>query len=388
MTAKSSYNGSTLADFDKLLIGDSDEINLLQNEFESNGWCFIQLPDQNGQLTKKINEVQTTLRAFFSRDQMDKSQYQSSNDLGYSRVDHKEGIKVLIDQYGLQNDHPPLTNDVERALQYLAILFDNLTGILKSIIFKMPVFAQSPAKASVSLSHLGMLDIVHYFNERIGPVKQPDVGLNTHEVNCVPHFDPGLFSLSILSTCDGLQLKDQLKQKWIDGPNNFEYGQSSIGVIWLGEAASILTENRFKSGIHRVVYPRIPHQSRLTIWQEVCTEAQIKLSVQQDGKDICIPGGIVIQMSNQPNSRPLRVRTGGESIDEFMKKIERRRGLSASKSPSIRRSRDLIKKRRLLTQQQTDSNLVPGDYSVTVTNRKNSASNRVQLDGTDSDDSS
>jgi hypothetical protein len=309
---------------------------------------------------------------------MDKSQYQSSNALGYSRVDHKEGIKVLIDQYGLQNDHPPLTNGVEQTLQYLAILFDNLTGILKSIIFKMPVFAQSPAKATVSLSHLGMLDIVHYFNERTGPVEQPEVGLNTHEVNCVPHFDPGLFSLSILSTCDGLQLKDQLKHQWIDGPNNFEHGQSSIGVIWLGEAASILTENRFKSGIHRVVYPRIPHQSRLTIWQEVCTEAQIKLSVQQDGKDILIPGGTVIQMSNQPNSRPLRVQTGGESVDEFMKRVERRRGLSLSKSVSVNHLRVRNRKRRLLTQQQTDSNLVPGDYSVNITNQQNSAPNRAQ----------
>jgi hypothetical protein len=184
----------------------------------------------------------------------------------------------------------------------------------------------------VELSDLAMLDIVHYFNEKTGPTKTPEVGYDTDEVNCVPHYDPGLFSLSILSTCDGLQLKDQRQNKWIDGPNNSQVDQSNIGVIWLGEAASILTGNRFKSGIHRVAYPRIPHQQRLTIWQEVCTESQIKQLFEQDNNAQRLPSGAEVILANQPNSKPMSVLLGGETPVAFMKRVESRRGLSLSKS--------------------------------------------------------
>ncbi|CAF4081546.1 unnamed protein product [Rotaria magnacalcarata] len=76
-----------------------------------------------------------------------------------------------------------------------------------------------------------MLDISHYFNERTRPVKQRKAGSNAHEVNCVPHFDPDLFSLTILSTCDGLQLYDQMKDEWIDGSDNSKDCQRFIDVI-------------------------------------------------------------------------------------------------------------------------------------------------------------
>ena len=37
-------------------------------------------------------------------------------------------------------------------------------------------------------------------------------------------------------------------------------------------------------------------------------------------------------MTNQPNSKPLRVKKGGEPVDKFMKRVESERGLSESKS--------------------------------------------------------
>jgi hypothetical protein len=97
MSNTQSFNDHFLADFDKLLNGDSNEINLLENEFETNGWCFIRLPDQND----KLDEVQKTLSTFFNQDQSGKCQYKSSNAFGYSRVGHKEGIRILINQNGL-----------------------------------------------------------------------------------------------------------------------------------------------------------------------------------------------------------------------------------------------------------------------------------------------
>ncbi|CAF1138032.1 unnamed protein product [Didymodactylos carnosus] len=381
MTTEQSFNNHTLVDFNRLLIGDSSEINRLQDEFESNGWCFILLPDQKDQLADKLNEVQTTLSAFFAQHQMEKSQYESSNAFGYSRVGHKEGIKVLIDQQGLGNYHRPLTNDVEHTLQYLAILLNNFTNIIKSVIFKMPIFIQSSAKEMVQLSPLGMLDIVHYFNERTGPVNQPKIGLNTEEVNCVPHFDPGLFSLSILSTCNGLQLNDQLEDKWVDGPNNSENGQRYIGVVWLGEAASILTQNRFKSGIHRVVYPCISHKSRLTIWQEVCTMAQIKTLLQQDDNPILMPDSTEIRMSNQPNPVPLHIGPGGETLNDFLTPVEDEDDLSMSKFGHHHVKMLDSNDDHQFTQQQSNYNFLPAGASVTMTNQPNSVPIPVQPGG-------
>ncbi|CAF3015853.1 unnamed protein product [Rotaria sp. Silwood2] len=367
-----------IVDFDKLLIGESDEIIRLQNGFESNGWCFIRLPDQSEQLTKKINEVQKILGEFFSRNQIDKSRYESLNAFGYFRVDHNEGIKILINQYGVHSYHRPLTNDIERLLKYLAHLFDNLTSILKSIIFKMPIFAQSSVKAIVPLSQLGILNIVHSFKQITGSVKQSGIGLNNCETNCVSPFDSSLFSLSILSTCDGLHLKEQLKHHWIDEPNNFIHDQRSIGVILLGEAASILSENRLKSVVYCVVSSRLPHQSCPTIWQQVCTEARIKSSLQQGDKYTLILDDAIVHKRNQLNSVSLRVRIG----DKIMKKSMRRVGMECSISESETDDDHLEvvpKRKHPLTQKQNGSNFNSGDHSDTMT-KLDFAANGVQLD--------
>jgi hypothetical protein len=36
-------------------------------------------------------------------------------------------------------------------------------------------------------------------------------------VNCVPHFDPGLLSISFLSSAEGLQLQDPATGAWFAG---------------------------------------------------------------------------------------------------------------------------------------------------------------------------
>lgn len=82
----------------------------------------------------------------------------------------------------------------------------------------------------------------------------------------MPHYDPGLLSLSFLSTHDGLQLRDPATGRWfagifiniylnnlnklfinaIIGPVNTRKGQENLGVIWLGEAAVNASKGRFK----------------------------------------------------------------------------------------------------------------------------------------------
>ncbi|CAF0782763.1 unnamed protein product [Rotaria sp. Silwood1] len=325
------FNNHPLLDLEKLFLDDPLEILRLQQAFETNGWCFVRLSQNHRSFATQLNHINQSLSNFFALDPTEKSRYLSSNAFGYSRVDHKEGIKILTDQHGITDSQSILPMSIEATLQHLSRLINDLTYHLKPIITKLTV-SDDKSSNQVELSAFAMLDIVHYFNKKTGSTKIPEVGYNTDEVNCVPHYDPGLFSLSILSTCDGLQLKDQRENKWIDGPNNSQVDQSNIGVIWLGAAASILTGNRFKSGIHRVIYPRTPHQARLTIWQEVCTEDQIKQLFEQNNNVQLLPADAKIILANQPDSLPMNVLPGGETPHAFMKRVESRRGLSMSKS--------------------------------------------------------
>ncbi len=327
------FNNHPLVDLEKLFLDDPFEILRLQQEFETNGWCFVRLSQNPPSFISQLNHINQSFSNFFALNQSEKAHYLSSNAFGYSRVGHKEGLKLLTDKHGITDFQVAFPMNMEATLQHVSQLISNLTYRLKPIITSLAVSDQKILK-QIELSDLAMLDIVHYFNEKTGPKNLPEVGYNTDEVNCVPHYDPGLFSLSILSTCDGLQLKDQRENKWIDGPNNSQVDQGSIGVIWLGEAASILTRNRFKSGIHRVVYPRTVHQPRLTIWQEVCTEEQIKQLFEKDNNVQDLPSGAEVILANQPNSISMNVLAGGETRNGFMNRVESLRGISMSKSRS------------------------------------------------------
>ena len=329
MTAE--FNNHPLIDVEKVFLDDPVEILRLQQQFETNGWCFISLSQNARSFTTQLNHINQSLVNFFQLDETQKSVYLSSSAFGYTRVGHKEGIKQLIDQNGVMITDKKFTMGIEATLAHLSQLISDLTYRLKPIITQLTV-SNHQASKQVKISDFAMLDIVHYFNKKTGPKMAPEVGYDTDEVNCVPHYDPGLFSLSILSTCDGLQLKDQRTNQWIDGPNNSQMNQSNIGVLWLGEAASILTNNRFKAGIHRVVYPRVAHQPRITIWQEICTEEQIKQLFERETHAQRLPAGAQVTLENQPNSKPMNVLPGGESRTEFMRRVESNRGLSMSKS--------------------------------------------------------
>ena len=166
-----------------------------------------------------------------------------------------------------------------------------------------------------------MLDIVSYFNERT-PSESIVIGRTTEEVNCVPHYDPGLLSISVLSTHEGLQLKRMHDNQWIDGPL-----EPNIGVIWLGEAACRVSENRLKPGIHQVIYPR-DRKQRLTLWYEICTIQQLQI-LKDIEEDKPMLGGTVI-FENLPGAEPMDVSPGEQTLD-FLKRIEAARGLSSSK---------------------------------------------------------
>ena len=215
------------------------------------------------------------------------------------------------------------------SLNYLSQVMDSVTKRLIEVLDQHSVFQQQPSmtslieRADLPLvdDHFGMLDIVSYFNEKNG-FEPPSNGQSTEEVNCVPHYDPGLLSISILSTYEGLQLKDMTTDEWIDGPL-----EPNIGVIWLGEAAARVSENRLKPGIHRVVYPR-EAKTRLTIWYEICTAEQLQ-SISTENKNEMMADGTVF-FKNLPNASVITVRSGENKLD-FLRRVEMAHGLSMSK---------------------------------------------------------
>lgn len=111
-----------------------------------------------------------------------------------------------------------------------------------------------------------LLDVVLYNNN--ASISSKNNGKMT--LNCEPHYDPGLLSLSIFSTSPGLELLGFKggKEEWIAPPLD-----PDVGVVWAGHLASLLSNSRIKPGNHRVVVGEAP---RLTCWVEACSLDQVK----------------------------------------------------------------------------------------------------------------
>ena len=136
------------------------------------------------------------------------------NIYGYSEVNHKEGIKLLTGSYFNKCANIGLVPDpMVESLNYLSQVLDAGTKRLIEILDQHSVFKEQPSLSTLSQradlplqqAHFGILDIVSYFNNKNGFASSQN-GQTTEEVNCVPHYDPGLLSISILSTHEGLQL--------------------------------------------------------------------------------------------------------------------------------------------------------------------------------------
>ncbi|CAF2093268.1 unnamed protein product [Rotaria magnacalcarata] len=272
-----------IIDLNKILnLNDLTEVKRMETEFELNDWCFVLL------LTEPILDTNLAqeLWLFFKSDHRKSRYSQRKGIYGYSKVNHKEGIKILTGNYfGEFSNKGLVPMALMKPLNYLSQVLDAVTKRLIEILNQYSVFQREPSLSSLieradlplKDDHFGMLDI----NEQ-----------STEEVNCVPHYDPGLLSISILSTHEGLQLKNMTNNEWIDEPL-----QHNIGVIWLGEAASRTTQNRLKSGIHRVIYPQDP-TCRVAVWYEICTTEQLR-NISADSHDEPMTEGI-ITLKNLP----------------------------------------------------------------------------------------
>jgi isopenicillin N synthase-like dioxygenase len=242
----------------------------------------------------------------------------------FAQVDHKEGVRFLSRSF--PNDAP---NEVKTLASAVAMELDtlamNITKRLGKCLRISPTAIALRADLPVAYGkHVGMFDIARYFNERAGQAP-PAEGESIDDVNCVPHYDPGLVSISFFSNQEGLQLFDPSTNQWYAGPVNTVPGQEKYGVLWLGDAAAKVSEGKWKAGVHRVIYPAL-QGPRLTMWYEACTVAQV--NGPDDSKPV--PEG-QIQLPNVKGPGKMMKVSKNETQTAVLMRIERRRGLPMSK---------------------------------------------------------
>jgi hypothetical protein len=307
-----------------------DAINKLVSDLKQRGWSFIQLDET---LLPPQPLIDMLLKFFTVATQDQKDASSAAGSLGYSRVDHKEGLRLLTgDRWHLSKAFvpPPL---VPALSEYSYTLDESIMQLLLTI--SEPLFGKDPVQMARSADlpvawggHIGMLDTAYYFNNNPGaPTSPPPMGESIDDVNCVPHYDPGLLSLSVYSSHEGLQLQDPATKQWYDAPT-----ERGWGVVWTGHAAVACSNGAVPAGIHRVVYPK-DKEPRLTMWYEACTVTQ------------CEPPGpsestAANQKQHQSSQKPITISnapTAKMTVPKYanrqdiLKHIERRTGLPLSK---------------------------------------------------------
>ena len=87
---------SNIIDLGKILNSiDIDEIRRIQVEFETNGWCFVRLPPE----LIPSDDLREKLWQFFLKNTSKVRYSQPSGIFGYSKTNHKEGVKILTGSY-------------------------------------------------------------------------------------------------------------------------------------------------------------------------------------------------------------------------------------------------------------------------------------------------
>jgi hypothetical protein len=307
--------------------------NLLRSELEKNGWCFVLLSPE---LVKMQKNLLSSFSEFFGLAEGVKKRSSGAYGFGYSAVPHKEGVRILtgerLQKFEKRGLIPGSCKDPVRIISdYLDDTLLMLVTSIAEIVFRTST-ASVGRLADIPIAywnskHIGMLDIAHYFNDKTTETPPP-FGESTEEVNCVPHFDPGLLSLSFLSTTEGLQLFDADSKSWVNGPINTIPGQENIGVIWLGQAA-VKVDQTLKAGVHRVTYPKVS-TPRITSWYEICTVKQVSKPEERNitSNQVSIPNLVY-----QPFSYIWG--TLGQSVTEILATVERTRGIPRSKVMSL-----------------------------------------------------
>ena len=234
------------------LKSDRMALTAIAADLKTRGYAFIEL---NPSLINLIDDCVSLSEKFFTNDLAYKKQFSKEPVFGFFGVDHKESLRLLTGSRLSEHKLPADLDPVAKLTKVLDHVMYGLTTELSAYLFAN--LKSDPAVKSIPLigstfNKWGMVDITKYHNT------------NQSRLNCNPHADPGVFSLSVRSTAPGLQLKDEYG-KWIDAPIN-----KSIGILWAGHMAHKLNA-AVKVCTHQVVANPKP---RIAFWYEVCVLKQ------------------------------------------------------------------------------------------------------------------
>ncbi len=136
--SSSSNNSQIIIGLNKILnLNDSSEIKRMETEFESNGWCFISLPTELIPNSTLIEQLSSFFESGWGRRlyRMNRGIY------GYSKLDHKEGIKLLTRTYFEQFANKGLVPlQLVKPLNYLIQVLDAVAKRLIEVLDQHCVF--------------------------------------------------------------------------------------------------------------------------------------------------------------------------------------------------------------------------------------------------------
>jgi len=304
----------------------------LQADLAKNGWVFVNLPPD---LVAMVKEIIDPLNKFFKCPSDIKQNYAQDMKLnpgiplGYGFVKHKESLHYLTaNRFDKTLIPDTCSNSLTRIIQNMDILMHQLALAISPKLFgyfsnTIATMFDLPSLNETSTDLFGMFDIAYYLND-------PSTG-GPKDYNCAPHYDPGLFSLSILATTSGLELQNY-KGEWIKGPT-FQ-SNPTLGVIWLGEAAVKASKNTpipLVAGVHKVSYSNLEEKiPRLTMWYEICTSAQ--LMDNTDGMFLTEDNKPAIKVKNIIGTDIIVGKTSNATKSDLLYQIETEKGIPMSKS--------------------------------------------------------
>ena len=245
------------------LKGSPIDLSKMAADLKTRGWVCVRLDPQ---LVSLIDQSTEFADKFFAQSPEYKSRFKKEPMFGYFGVEHKESFRLLTGHRLGEHTFPPESDAVAKLTKVLDKVMHDLTLRLAPELF--PNLQSDPRARRIPLTgsvmhKWGMFDITKYHN------RNP-------RINCNPHSDPGLLSLSVRSTAPGLQLRDELG-RWTDAPTD-----KMVGILWAGAMANKLNP-LIKPGVHQVIgFPR----ARLALWYEVCVLKQEHTELIGDKKGV------------------------------------------------------------------------------------------------------
>ena len=212
---------------DNILKNDTFIVKKMSESIKKRGHMFVKLPES---LVSLIDECTTTMEKFFSQNIEYKNFFSKKPIFGYSGVEHKENFRFLTGTRLKEHDLPKnflkikhLISMIDKLMYRIVLLCTPhlFPSVIKTINSKKVINTKKFSDNDIPLfdkdKRWSMFDVSKYYNDG-----------KRANINCEEHYDPGLLSIHLRSTEQGLQLKNEYN-KWIKPPND-----KNIAIIWTG----------------------------------------------------------------------------------------------------------------------------------------------------------